>query len=357
MLKNIPNRGVMRNGYQWPYITLDEFKALLNTKHKCVMCNTKGKIRKSEHVISDWILNYCDAFNGQLAITDHGRQPLDFKTLSTHKIRICTNCNIAFGGIYESQLAPKLKGGYELAKASLAENPSLIFSWANYIVFKNSFVELDIKKQKDLRRKSGFLGDDVNWDFFHTVHAKARAPLYNTLIHSGVIGTMKIYDIIDYEKFGNFYYFDDPGNPIFYIRIKNLAIICMIDDFGFVGKYLAPLLNDLSERLTIFQLTEVFSEMHLARRRMEAARAIRHSFDIQTEAGAIESLSGKAATLRKSSQRERKDLLSQHLLSQLRCSASHSRNSNTINQNILYGNSSYLNSKYNQNLEAAVFSR
>ena len=352
MLKNVPNRGLQLNGYQWPYIELSEFRDLLNTKHRCIMCNEKRKIRKGEHIIPNWILDYCDIFSGTLNITDTTRRKLDSNRLSTYKIRLCVNCNGALGDIYEHVIAPPLKKEADEAREFVEANSALVFCWANFIVFKNSFVEMDILTSKDRRKNLGFLGGQVDWDVFHTVHAKARAPLYGTSIHPSLIGTWRLFHVTDADQFGEFYYFDDPSYPIFIIRIKRIALIWLLDDFGFVDWYLSDLLNDVDNEVTNFELTEILTEMHLARMRMKADHWIRHSFERLTGHGEILSHSVDEAFFRPSSLGEKNALLHSHISAQLRCSEKYSQEAFKIASVIDRRDSPFLKSKYVQRFAA-----
>lgn len=133
---------------------------------------------------------------------------------------------------------------------------SLIFTKVHLRDFKN-------RVSLDMREDDGVLGEHYELNELHHIHAVARAATADVQVDEKVFGTLVILRLDHSEQDLAFDYCDNLAGRTLLIRVKDVALIYVLDDCCATGGMLSEQLKTLPNSLSRIQLREVYAR-HLA---------------------------------------------------------------------------------------------
>lgn len=209
------------------HLSCEEFLRLVQSENRCLICGNQLNEETKEHVIPDWLIRYCSLENKSITLPN--RQKIHYPS---YKIACCLSCNGALSRIYEEPISAAFKLGYDGFCDFIKSNRLLVFSWLCLIVFKTHAKDLTYRAEVDRRIDSGRIADMYHWPDLHHIHAVSRAAIFGTKVLEDVIGSIYVVPISNLEDVGEFDYRDNYVSQTVMIRIREIAIIAVLNDSG-----------------------------------------------------------------------------------------------------------------------------
>lgn len=186
-------------------------------KDNCFICKGKNKITR-EHIFPKWLQSKFELWNDELSLLNG--DSYQYKNLT---IPCCFNCNNRFGDI-EKIIEKGVKGGFlEFSKINKID----LFFWLGKIFYGIIYKELFVLKEKDLRKKSGFI---VSEEIIESLES------HRIFLN----GALNFHQFVDFFPASIFIFeLQKPKNIKFGWGYKDdiniLFISCIINDIGIVA--------------------------------------------------------------------------------------------------------------------------
>lgn len=239
------------------FFSFESFKEEVCAKGSCFVCGAPYSRKRfnDEHVFPDWIIRHCGLKNSKLTLPNGQLVPY-----TTYKIPCCQKCNTQLSDIYETPISKAFHRGYEGVVEFLEEgNDTLLRAWLALIFLKVHLRDFKNRVALDERVELGTIGHQYDLNELHHVHAVARAATAGVKISRDVLGTLAVFQIEKSENDAAFDYCDNLQGLGLLLRIKDVALLHIIDDCGATTGMLSKKLDVLPYPMSDIQLREVYA--------------------------------------------------------------------------------------------------
>ena len=238
---------------------VDRFRNEIVNGDCCFICGAKReqKVFNDEHVIPDWVLRFCDLNAAKVTLPND--EPFQY---TRYKIPCCADCNSDLGEQIETPVSELFKYGYRHFTSEIASDEVRwkLFQWLNLIFLKTHLKDTHLPFHLDRRRGSQRIDSLYEWSWLHHIHCVARSHFTRAVIDKRIIGTLYILPAKSGGMFGEFDFGDVHSTRSILVRIKDIAIIAMLDDACGVYSLHPDFLYTLVKgSLSPLQLREVFA--------------------------------------------------------------------------------------------------
>lgn len=224
------------------FFSFERFKEDICKNGHCFVCGASDSSRfNDEHVIPDWVLRLCGLHNERLTLPNGARIKY-----GRYKIQCCAECNRLLGDTFEVPARNILSRGYdELMRVMTEDEAKLLRVWLCLVFLKVHLRDFRNRASLDQREDAGVIGDYFDLSELHHVHAVARAMAAGVQIDNDVFGSLVMLQASSVMTKGEFDYCDYlPGQGIL-LRIKDIALIYIINDCGAIPGMLEDQLSEV----------------------------------------------------------------------------------------------------------------
>lgn len=257
-VEQLSNGSIVDEDGNFVFVSQPDFLEKVINGGRCFVCAEVIIEHTDEHIIPDWIVRRCNLADKSVTLPNKST----FR-YSAYKVPCCKNCNAFLGKHYEEPVSEAFANGYWGVLDLAHRQPQVLFGWLNLLVLKTHLKDLSLRSDRDLRVKSGKIGDTYDWLNFHHMHALVRAPKYKTLINRDVIGSICLLEITGHQIAGDFDYRDHVVSDTVYIRIGDIAIISVLNDSCAVSEMIEGRIR-LDGSANLLQCAEILTEYQTA---------------------------------------------------------------------------------------------
>lgn len=233
------------------FFSADKFYEEIYLNDNCFICgaNPSNKKFNDEHILPKWILKKYKLFSSQITLSNEQHYRYD-----RYKIPCCEECNKLYGKIVETPISDGFSHGYNHACTFYKKHYRLIFIWLTLIFLKT---HLKDKKFKFDPKKKTSIGDIYEWEKLHHLHCISRIPYTKNLLGRKAIGSMLLVPAKKIDLYPSFDFIDIYEGQTIFIRMDEIAIICVLNDSCSIINSLSDLISKFSGPLDALQLREL----------------------------------------------------------------------------------------------------
>lgn len=248
---------ILRPDGEFVFIHTSDFADNILMGNNCFLCGCypDGEEFNHEHVISDWLLRYTGISNMSITLPN-GRQ----MRYSSYKVRSCVQCNSFLSRNVEGPVSKAIKGGFESFSEFLRQDPKLVFQWLCLIYYKVHFRDFSLKLNVDERDPDIPIGALYAWPNFHHIFCVARSVIFEANLSSHVIGTMKVFQLRDWEKHGSYDYRDNWITDTLFIRVRDVCMYVSFTDAKAVDHMISDKFTRVPWCINHIQAIEIFGD-------------------------------------------------------------------------------------------------
>jgi len=232
-LRRLRDRSIVDEEGRFIYFSESAFMDKVVSGGGCFICAREIENKSKEHIFPKWMLKFQNLF-GEVIRLPNGTQ----YRYSGYKLPCCVDCNSALGRIYEVPVGDAFRDGFEGVMRLARSDPLTIFGWFNLMFLKTHLRDNSLKEDR-AKADSRQIGERHVWENFRAAHMLIRAPLFGTYVSPTVLGSLFVFRVRDYEEKGSFDYQDHSSMTVF-LRINDVAVICVLNDFGEVNRLAGP---------------------------------------------------------------------------------------------------------------------
>jgi hypothetical protein len=250
-------KSILRPDGEFVFVGTSDFAENILAGKNCFLCGCypDGVAFNGEHIIPDWLLRYTGISNSTITLPN--RREVRY---SSYKVRSCVQCNSFLSDNVEDNVSRAIKLGFEAVSDLLEQNQKLVFQWLSLIYYKVHFRDFSLRYDLDHRRHDTPIGALYAWPNFHHIFCVSRSVLFNARFGPGVIGTIRLFRLDDWEKLGCYDYRDHWVTDTLFIRIKDICIYVSFTDAQVVGDMVRDMFSHIPERINHMQSVEIFGE-------------------------------------------------------------------------------------------------
>lgn len=229
------------------------FEKLAADLDRCFVCGADRTIVdfNDEHIIPDWVLRRLDLHSRRITLPNGQRQ-----LYGRYTLRCCAPCNGLLGARLETPVSQLFDDEIGPTVANLkASDPTLLYAWLCLVFIKLHLKDREFRADPDRRNPSPQIGDIYDWDGLHHIHSVARTPHSGASVDGSVPGTTCFFEMADEPESFDFGSLSDYSTLM--LRIGNLGIAAVLNDFGYVGTLVQEYLSHISGPISSIQLREI----------------------------------------------------------------------------------------------------
>ena len=234
----------------------------------CFICGASrsDKSFNDEHIIPRWILRRFDLFDKQITLPSGER-----RHYRSYVVSCCVDCNSLLGRTVETPVSELLDGDYRSVIRRLdGLHLRLLFTWLSLLFFKIHLKDRSVRLHKDPRLGPEVIGDFYDWRDMHHLHAIARTPYTRASLLPDVIGSLRVYELIEGLTHDNWDYLDFSYDQTVVLRIGNVGIVATLNDSTAGESVWSDRLALIDGPISEIQLREVGAMFALANRDLVA---------------------------------------------------------------------------------------
>lgn len=253
---------ILRPDGEFVFVHTADFAENILMGKNCFLCGCypDGVEFNNEHVIPDWLLRYAGISNMSITLPN-GR----LLRYSSYKVRSCAQCNSFLSKNVEDPISQAIKGGFESFSEFLSQNRKLVFQWLCLIYYKAHFRDFSLRYNVDQRQSETPIGALYAWPNFHHIFCVARSVIFDARFSSRVVGTIKVFQLADWERHGNYDYRDHWVTDTLFIRIKDICIYVSFTDAEAVNHMTRGKFARVPQRLNHIQAIEIHGDFIAAK--------------------------------------------------------------------------------------------
>jgi hypothetical protein len=241
------------------YLSTEEFIELIKDENRCFLCGISRSQAEfnNEHVIPNWVQRACGLARKSIQLPNNTSFPYPL-----YKIPCCVDCNSFLADFLEQPISLAFLGGEENF-SKFFNSPEIwkIFLWMNLIYFKIHIKDNYLRLNRDLRTEATKIGDIYPWEELHHCHALVRAQRFGVDVDiESVLGSTMSLHLGDWAEEHPFDYNDHFESKTVMIRIKRIAVICVLNDSCGTLQGLSTIFELLPPDLSPPQFSELLSE-------------------------------------------------------------------------------------------------
>lgn len=232
----------------------------------CFVCGASSRevLFNDEHVLPQWLLREFGLFNKSITLSND--KPLSY---GQFVVPCCITCNRDLGRLVEEPARALLLGGYDRVCEHLAiEGPGLLFTWLALVFLKTHLKDRSLRFHVDLRKPPGAIADAYDWGELHHVHCVARSIVTGSTMDPSALGSLLVCPVDSTGDPDPFSFLDLYHSKTIMIRLRDLALIAVLDDAGGVMSAIRKsVLSRIEWPVTLIELHELaarFAYMNLA---------------------------------------------------------------------------------------------
>lgn len=254
-------KGNISNGEKTLLFSIDEFaKKIAGNPNRCFICgeNRNTKDFNDEHILPNWLLKKFKLHSKQITLPN-----LTGYTYGQYVIPCCKDCNSLMAREFEDPLSEAFEKGHKgIADLINADpfNSHKIFIWLCLIFTKTHLKDATLILERDKRKSNGSLISDIyGMEGLHHIHCLSRTFFTYARWEPPIMGSLIYLPAKTSDKIEQFDYIDWVDTRSVLIRIKDIAIIAVLEDCGAVLGKVTPILDRIKGALSPIQLREVFA--------------------------------------------------------------------------------------------------
>lgn len=274
------NGSILGPDGEFVFVHTADFAENILMGENCFLCGCYPDRVKfnNEHVIPDWLLRYAGISNESITLPN-GRQ----LKYSSYKVRSCAKCNSFLSASVEEPISQAVKDGFDAFADFLDQNRKLVFQWLSLIYYKVHFRDFSLRYNVDRREPDTPIGAMYAWPNFHHIFCVARSAISDARLSSGVIGTIKVFELNDWERHGNYDYRDNWVTDTMFIRIKSICIYVSFTDARAVDHMTQNKFARVPQRLNHIQAIEIHGDFIAAKMHFNKQHNFRSYYDPETD--------------------------------------------------------------------------
>ena len=255
-------RSILRQDGEFVFIHTADFAENILMGKNCFLCGCypDGVEFNNEHVIPDWLLRHTGISNMSITLPN-GR----LLRYSSYKVRSCEQCNSFLSENVEEPISQAIKGGFDSISEFFNMNRKLVFQWLCLIYYKVHFRDFSLRFNVDRRERDTPIGALYAWPNFHHIFCVARSVIFDAQFSSGVVGTIKVFQLNDWERHGSYDYRDHWITDTIFIRIKDICIYVSFTDAEAVRHMTQDKFARVPQRLNHIQAIEIYGDFIAAK--------------------------------------------------------------------------------------------
>lgn len=253
---------ILRPDGEFVFLHTTDFAENILMGKNCFLCGCypDGVTFNNEHVIPDWLLRYAGISNMSITLPNG-----HLVRYSSYKVRSCAQCNTFLSASVEGPISKAIKGGFKCFSNFAEEQQKLLFQWLCLLYYKVHFRDFSFRYSVDQREGDMPIGAMYAWPNFHHIFCVARSVIFGAKFSEGVIGSIKVFQMIDWENFGEYDYRDHWLTDTLFIRIRDICIFVSFTDAGAVGYMTNVKFSRVPQQLNYIQATEIFGDFVAAK--------------------------------------------------------------------------------------------
>jgi hypothetical protein len=250
-------RSILRSDGEFVLVHAADFAENILMGENCFLCGCypDGMEFNNEHVIPDWLLRYTGIANMSITLPNG-----HLVRYSSYKVRSCKQCNSFLAENIEGPISKAMKGGFKTFSNFLENNRKLVFQWLCLLYYKVHFRDFSYRYNLDRRESDISIGALYAWPNFHHIFCVARSVIFDAQFSNGVIGTIKIFQLNDWERHGKFDYRDHWISDTLFIRLKDICIYVSFTDAGAVKCMTQDKFARVPQHLNHIQAIEIYGD-------------------------------------------------------------------------------------------------
>lgn len=211
----------------------DLFSRLYPFDDFCFLCGNflADTEKNKEHVIPAWIQRRCNLSSKYITLPNNTKFPY-----KSWRINTCASCNQYLSKNFEVKISKAFDRGLSGVQELVESDAGLsLFQWACLLYFKVHLKDGLLKDNLDHKKSSGKISDIYDITEFHHFHAIARSKFSGIQIVPDVLGTITLVKLDEKNFQDSFDYRDHYLSKTLMLRIRDIAIIFVLNDCGAVG--------------------------------------------------------------------------------------------------------------------------
>jgi len=242
------------------FLNAKQFESRIIESDNCFICGCprSDKIFNDEHVIPQWILRESQLYD-KLFTLPNGKH-LKYGSLT---VPCCSECNTFLGKTYEDVLKPAFLGGYESFKEYLSKNGfRKLLIWLNLIFFKCHYKDKFLTSELDKRKQNNqtILEQNYESSHLHHIHCVSRSDYTGAIVDKKTWGSIWVLPAFSIPNMNQYDYGDNYASRSLFIRIGEIAIVCVLcDACGTLSSLYGELEKMIGGPLTQVQIREFFA--------------------------------------------------------------------------------------------------
>lgn len=255
---------VIDNNGKVIFFSLERFVKDICEGDCCFICGTTPAETQfnDEHILPEWILKKYNLHSKTINLPNK----TSFK-YAQYKIPCCTDCNSLMGKVFEKPIRELVQKGYQSFTEHIEKNGfEFLLNWLSIIFSKTHLKDKNLRINRDIREKSGYIADNYDWEELHHIHCLARSFYTKCKLDIKVQGTLYILPAQVSDEFEAFDYLDLYAAKTMLLRLGDIAFIHVLDDscavmnlyFDTLKKFTRPL-----SHLQLRELTATFAQANM----------------------------------------------------------------------------------------------
>jgi hypothetical protein len=232
----------------------------------CFICGADPSTKdfNDEHIIPNWVLRQFGLFDKEIILPNG-----DKKKYAKYRVPCCEECNSLLGRDVETPVSKLLDGDFATVSSRLTDEAiDLLFVWTSLVFLKTHLKDQAVRIEKDRRKGNAVIGDGYDWTTMHHIHAVARSAYIEAQLGSGVLGSIRLYEIADDLTTETFDYVDFTLDHTLVVRIGSVGIVATLNDAGAANRAWSERLSVIGGPISEIQLREIGAMFACANRNL-----------------------------------------------------------------------------------------
>jgi len=271
---------ILRPDGEFVYVHTTDFSDNILMGNNCFLCGCypDGVRFNNEHVIPNWLLRYAGISNHFINLPN-GHQ----LRYSSYLARSCAQCNSFLSENVEEPISHAIKGGFNNFSDFLKQNQVLVFQWLCLIYYKVHFKDFSLKYDLDRRKSQMPIGAIYAWPNFHHIFCVARSVVFDAQFSNGVVGSIKIFQLKNWEQHGTYDYRDHWVTDTMFLRIKDICIYVSFTDAEVVNHMTQDKFTRVPQSLNQIQAIEIYGDFISAKMHFNQQHNFRSFYEPESD--------------------------------------------------------------------------
>ena len=158
-----------------------------------------------------------------------------------------------------------------------------IFVWMGLMYLKVHLWDRHVRRDLDLRKNRGYIGDLHSWEGFHHLHCIVRCFYNDCEVESETIGSFLSLPVRRETSSNIFDYADFSSAQTMLLRLDDLGLLAVFNDSGAAMTFFLQRLEKITGAVSELQLREVMVELAFLNQHLKVRPTFYSEFDMGKE--------------------------------------------------------------------------